>query len=129
MQNDRATRENQFLTPCYHPIKAHYHKHKVVGSNPYFLLFFSAFSLFSLFLSLCCLHTQTHTCTPPPSQLDLALVLPAFGCCILLQLLPKMVLTLCNLHWWCFSCHQLAQRPHLHLPPTHHHQLALVVFY
>ena len=45
----------------------------------------------------------------------IALVLPAFGCCTLLLLVPKMVLTLCNLHWWCFSCHQLAQRPHLHL--------------
>ena len=31
-----------------------------------------------------------------------ALVLPAFGCCIPLLLVPKMVLTLCNLCWWCF---------------------------
>ena len=30
-------------------------------------------------------------------------MLPAFGCCILLLLVPKTVLTLCNLHWWCFS--------------------------
>ena len=30
------------------------------------------------------------------------LVLPAFGYCILLLLVPKMVLTLCNLLWWCF---------------------------
>ena len=46
---------------------------------------------------------------------DYALVQAALGCCILLLLVPKMVLTLCNLRWWCFSCHQLAQRPHLHL--------------
>ena len=46
---------------------------------------------------------------------DCALVQAAIGCCILLLLVPKMVLTLCNLRWWCFSCHQLAQRPHLHL--------------
>ena len=26
-----------------------------------------------------------------------------------------MVLTLCNWRWWCFSCHPLAQIPHLHL--------------
>ena len=32
-----------------------------------------------------------------------ALVQAAIGCCILLLLVPKMVLTLCNLHWWCFS--------------------------
>ena len=25
------------------------------------------------------------------------------------RLVPKMVLTLCNLRWWCFSFHQLAQ--------------------
>ena len=49
---------------------------------------------------------------PQPS---LALVLPALGCCILLLLVPKMVSTLCNLHQWCFSWHQLVQRPHLHL--------------
>ena len=24
----------------------------------------------------------------------------------------------CDLHWWCFSCHQLAQRSHLHLQCT-----------
>ena len=39
-------------------------------------------------------------------------MLPAFGCCILLLLVLKTVLTLCNLRWWCFSCHQLLQRPH-----------------
>ena len=44
------------------------------------------------------------------------LVLPTFGCCILLLLVPKMVLTLCNWHWWwCLSCHELARRKHLHL--------------
>ena len=38
------------------------------------------------------------------------------GCCILLLLVFKMILTLCNLRWWwCLSCHELAQRPHLHL--------------
>ena len=31
-----------------------------------------------------------------------ALVQVAIGWCILLLLVPKMVLTLCNLHWWCF---------------------------
>ena len=30
------------------------------------------------------------------------------------RLVPKMVLTLCNLLWWCFSFHQLAQILHLH---------------
>ena len=30
-------------------------------------------------------------------------------------IMPKMVLTLCNLRRWYFSCHQLAQRRHLHL--------------
>ena len=45
-----------------------------------------------------------------------ALVQAAIGCCIMLLLVPKVVLTLCNLRWWwCLSCHQLAQRPHLHL--------------
>ena len=43
-----------------------------------------------------------------------ALVQAAIGCCILLLLVPKTVLTLCNLRWLCFSCHQLVQRPHLH---------------
>ena len=33
--------------------------------------------------------------------MECALVLPALGCCILLVIVPKMVLTLCNLHWWC----------------------------
>ena len=33
---------------------------------------------------------------------ELALVLPVFGCCILLQLVPKIVLILCNLRWWCY---------------------------
>ena len=28
-------------------------------------------------------------------------------------LVPKMVLTLCNLRWWCFSFHQLAKLLHL----------------
>ena len=46
---------------------------------------------------------------------DCALVQAAIGCWTLLLLVPKMVLTLCNLHWCCFSCHQWAQRPHLHL--------------
>ena len=46
---------------------------------------------------------------------DCALVQAAIGCCILLLLVSKTVLTLCNLRWWCFSCHQLAQRPHWHL--------------
>ena len=50
---------------------------------------------------------------------DSALVQAAIGCCILLLLVPKMVLTLSNLHWWRrLSCHQLAQRPHLHLQWT-----------
>ena len=31
-----------------------------------------------------------------------ALMQAAFGCCILHLLVPKMVLTLCNLRWWCF---------------------------
>ena len=44
---------------------------------------------------------------------DCTLVQAPIGCCILLLLVPKMVLTLCNLCWWCFSCHHLAQRPHL----------------
>ena len=36
---------------------------------------------------------------------DSALVQDSIGCCILLLLVPKMVsLTLCYLHWWCFSC-------------------------
>ena len=30
------------------------------------------------------------------------------------RLVSKMVLTLCNLRWWCFSFHQLAQILHLH---------------
>ena len=47
---------------------------------------------------------------------DHAFVLPAFGCCILLLyiLMPKMVLTLCDLHWWCFPFHQLVQILYLH---------------
>ena len=28
--------------------------------------------------------------------------------------MPKMILTLCNLHWWCFSFHPLAQILYLH---------------
>ena len=36
----------------------------------------------------------------------------AFGCCIPI-LVPKMVLTLCNLHWWCVSFHQPAKILHL----------------
>ena len=31
-----------------------------------------------------------------------------------------MVLTLCNLRWWCLSCHRLAQRLHLHLQWASH---------
>ena len=46
---------------------------------------------------------------------DCALVQAAIGCCILLLLVPKLVLTLSNLRWQCFSCHQIAQRPHWHL--------------
>ena len=38
----------------------------------------------------------------------------------------NLVLTLCNLHWWWFSCHQLAQKSHLHLLYL---QLVLVVFF
>ena len=38
-----------------------------------------------------------------------------------------MVLTLCNLRWWCFSFHQLAQI--LHLYSWWSSQLALVVFF
>ena len=30
------------------------------------------------------------------------------------RLVAKVVLTLCNLRWWCFSFHQLAQILHLH---------------
>ena len=60
---------------------------------------------------------------------DCALVQAAIGCCILLLLVHKMVLTLSNLHWWCLSCHQLVQRPHLHLQVSTCMQLALVVFY
>ena len=56
-------------------------------------------------------HISPHVYTLPP----LSLVLPAFGCCILLLLVPKTVLTLCNLRWWCFSCCQLAQRSQWHL--------------
>ena len=53
------------------------------------------------------------------TRADLGLVLPAIGCCILLLLVPKMVLTLCNFNWWWYlSCHQLVQRPHLHLQWT-----------
>ena len=33
---------------------------------------------------------------------DCVFVQAAIGCCILPLLVPKMVLTLCNLHWWCF---------------------------
>ena len=46
---------------------------------------------------------------------DCALVQAAIHCCILLLLVPKMFLTLCHWRWWWISCHQLAQRPHLHL--------------
>ena len=50
---------------------------------------------------------------------DSALVQATIGCCILLLLVPKMVLTLSYLHWWRrLSCHQLVQRPHLHLQWT-----------
>ena len=44
-----------------------------------------------------------------------ALVQSAIGCCSLLLLVPKMVLTLCNLRWWWCSSHQLAQIHNLHL--------------
>ena len=43
------------------------------------------------------------------------------------RLVPKMVLTLCNLRWWCFSFHQLAQILHLYSWWSSH--LALVVFF
>ena len=43
------------------------------------------------------------------------------------RLVHKMVLTLCNLHWWCFSFHQTAQILHLH--SWWSSQLALVVFF
>ena len=36
--------------------------------------------------------------TPPNVSIDRTEI----SCCILLLLVPKMVLTLCNLHWWCF---------------------------
>ena len=43
---------------------------------------------------------------------------PCASCIWLLHpapiLVPKMVLTLCNLRWWCFSFHQLAKILHLH---------------
>ena len=49
-------------------------------------------------------------------QPNLVLVQAAIGCCILLLLVLKMVLPLCNLcWWWCLFCHQLAQRSHLQL--------------
>ena len=38
------------------------------------------------------------------------LLVPAFRS---YRLVPKMVLTLCNLRWWCFSFHQLAKILHL----------------
>ena len=41
------------------------------------------------------------------------LVQSAIGYCSLLLPVPKMVLNLCNLNWWCFS-HQLAQIHNLH---------------
>ena len=45
-----------------------------------------------------------------------SLVQAAVGCFILLLLVTKMVLTLCNLCWSVvFFCHQLAQRPHMHM--------------
>ena len=47
--------------------------------------------------------------------IDCAFVQAEIGCCSLLLLVPKMVLTLYNLHWWCFSCNQLAQGPHMRL--------------
>ena len=43
-----------------------------------------------------------------------ALVLSTIGWCILLLPVPKMVLTLCNLRWWCFCYHQLAHKHNLH---------------
>ena len=45
---------------------------------------------------------------------DCALMQSAIGCCILLQLVPKMVLTL-QLALVVFSRNQLVQRLHLHL--------------
>ena len=46
---------------------------------------------------------------------ELAFVLPAFGCCILLLLVPKMALTLCNLHWWWFLQSSTSTIHNLHL--------------
>ena len=39
-----------------------------------------------------------------------------------------MVLTLCNLHWWCFSCYQIGQRPHCTCG-VHYLQFAQVVLF
>ena len=86
------------------------------------------------------IHTCTYGLLYGVFQLLQALVLPTFGCCILLILVPIMVLTLCKLHlwdffwstsantalalmvvitcnlrWWPFSCYQLEQILHLHL--------------
>ena len=70
-------------------------------------------------------------------QLALMLIL-TFAPCTGVPLLPLtgantplvhvLVSTCCNLHWWCFSAHQLAQILHLHTwsSPL---QLALVVFF
>ena len=49
---------------------------------------------------------------------------PCASCIWLLHpapiLVPKMVLTLCNLRWWCFSFHQLANYPFCsHFPLLH----------
>ena len=63
------------------------------------------------------------------SKSDLVFVLPAFGCCILLLLVAKMVLTACNLCWWCFTCHQLVQRPHLHLQWAIPETYAVVLYF
>ena len=45
------------------------------------------------------------------------------------MLVPKMVLTLCNLRWWCFSIHQLAKYSTCSHGWHHLLQLALVVFF
>ena len=35
--------------------------------------------------------------------------------CSPLQIVLMLALTVCNLHWWCFAFHQLAQILHLHM--------------
>ena len=52
---------------------------------------------------------------------SLTIPCPCATCIWLLHPAPtsaQMVLTLCNLRWWCVSCHQMAQRPHWYLQWT-----------